>query len=93
MRMALAHIRTIQPWSARDEVWDAYRDIRRAVVGWLPVPTSLAVWNIMRVFSLRPAPLRAFGQCFILTMWSGRLRRPAREAIGVTVAWTNSCHY
>ena len=89
----MAYIQTIQPWSARGDVGKAYRDIRHALVGWLPVPASLAVWNIMRVFSLRPALLRAFGQRFLLTMWSGWLRRPAREAIGVTVAWTNSCHY
>jgi hypothetical protein len=89
----MAHIETIGPWRARGEVGAAYRALRRELVGKLPVPASLAVWNIMRVFSLRPALLQAFGQCFLLTMWGGPLRRSAKEAIGVTVARTNSCHY
>ncbi|HEY1381302.1 MAG TPA: hypothetical protein VGF55_31165 [Gemmataceae bacterium] len=89
----MAHIQTISPWRARGELASAYRDLRRELVGRLPVPAGLAVWNIMRVFSLRPALLRAFGRCFLLTMWGGTLRRPAKEAIGVVVARTNSCHY
>jgi len=89
----MAYIDAIDPLRARGELRRAYRDLRHEIVGWLPVPSSLAVWNIVRVFSLRPALLRAFGRCFILTMWGGTLARSAKEAIGVTVARANSCRY
>jgi hypothetical protein len=51
------------------------------------------VVNIMRVFSLRPAFLRAFERAFLLTMWEGVLRRQGKEALGVAVSRTNHCHY
>ncbi|HTK74619.1 MAG TPA: hypothetical protein VL371_05125 [Gemmataceae bacterium] len=89
----MARIESINPWRARGDLRRAYRDLRHDIVGRLPVPSSLVVWNIVRVFSLRPALLRAFGRCFILTMWGGGLARSAKEAIGVTVARANSCHY
>jgi hypothetical protein len=47
----------------------------------------------MRAFSLRPALLRAVESAFLLTMWGGTLRRPAKEALGVTVSGANNCHY
>jgi alkylhydroperoxidase family enzyme len=89
----MASIKTISPRQARGDLRRVYQEIRRDLVGWLPVPLSVTACNIMRIFSLRPAFLRAFEHCFLLTMWSGGLRRQAREAIGVTVAQTNGCHY
>src|SRR5262249_11286702 len=89
----MAYIDTIGPLQAQGELRVAYREFRHDIVGRLPVPSSLAVWNIVRVFSFRPALLRAFGRCFVLTMWGGTLARSAKEAIGVTVARANSCHY
>jgi alkylhydroperoxidase family enzyme len=70
-----------------------YEEIRRDMVGRFPLPLKLTAWNIMRIFSLRPVFLRAFEHSFLLIMWSGGLRRQAREAIGVTVAQTNHCDY
>jgi hypothetical protein len=89
----MAYIKTISPWRAQGEVREIYKEIRRDMVGSRPVPMALAVVNILRIFSLRPTFLRAFERCFLLTMWSGVLRRQAKEAIGVSVAQTNSCHY
>ena len=89
----MAHIATVDPRHAGGELREAYRQIRRDMVSWRPLPLDATVWNIMRVFSLRPALLRAFERCFVLTMWVGALDRQAREAIGVTVAQTNRCHY
>ena len=89
----MAHITTISPWRARGELLHAYRDIRRQVTGGWRMPLPLLTWNIMRVFSLRPALVRAFGRCFVLTMWGGTLRRQAREALGVSVAGTIRCPY
>jgi alkylhydroperoxidase family enzyme len=70
-----------------------YQEIRRDLVGRLPVPLATAVWNIMRVFSLRPDLLRAFQRCFLLSMWGEGLSRVAKEALGVSVSWANDCHY
>ncbi len=89
----MAHIETIHPRQARGELREVYEQIRRDMVGRLPVPLASSVWNIMRVFSLRPALLRAFESAFLLTMWGGTLRRPAKEALGVTVSGANNCHY
>ena len=47
----------------------------------------------MRVFSLRPRFLWAFERGFRHIMWDGQLTRLAKEAIGVSVAQTNACHY
>jgi alkylhydroperoxidase family enzyme len=89
----MAFIKTISPRCARGDLRQVYKEIRRDTVGGLPFPLSMTTWNIMRVFSLRPAFLRAFERSFLLTMWSGGLRRQAREAIGVAVAQTNRCDY
>jgi alkylhydroperoxidase family enzyme len=50
-------------------------------------------WNVMQVFSLRPQFLWAFARGFRHFMWDGELDRLAKEAIGVSVAQTNACHY
>ena len=89
----MAFIQTIPPRLARTELRDAYLQIRRDMVGRRPLPLGWAVWNIMRVFSLRPAFLMAFERAFLLTMWGGVLRREAKEAIGVSVSRANQCHY
>jgi len=89
----MAYIRTISPWQARGELRRVYQEIRRDMVGSRPFPLALTAWNIMRVFSLRPTLLRAFERCFLLTMWGGRLRRQAKEALGVTVSQANRCEY
>jgi hypothetical protein len=89
----VAYIETISPWRAQGELRDIYKEIRRDMVGRRPVPIALTAVNIMRIFSLRPAFLRAFERCFLLTMWGGVLRRQAKEALGVVVAGANSCHY
>jgi uncharacterized peroxidase-related enzyme len=47
----------------------------------------------MKVLSLRPRFLWAFERGFRHFMWDGELRRLAKEAIGVSVAQTNSCPY
>jgi hypothetical protein len=47
----------------------------------------------MQVFSLRPQFLWAFERGFRHLMWDGQLSRLAKEAIGVSVAQTNACHY
>jgi hypothetical protein len=89
----MAHITITSPWRARGTLRHAYQEVRRQIVGGWPLPLPLAIWNIMRVFSLRPALVRAFGRCFLLTMWGGTLRRQAREALGVTVAQRIRCPY
>jgi hypothetical protein len=89
----VAHIRVIHPGDARGELKEVYEEIRRDMVGRRPVPLASSVWNIMRVFSLRPAFLRAFERAFLLTMWEGVLRRQGKEALGVAVSRTNHCHY
>ena len=89
----MAHIRTICVREARGELRDVYLQIRRDMVGRAPLPVSAVVWNIMRVFSIRPPFLKAFSRAFLHFMWDGRLRRQAKEAIGVTVAQANRCKY
>ena len=89
----MAYIKTISPWRARGELRRAYQEIRRDMMGGLPVPLGLAVGNVLRIFSLRPALVRAFERCFLLVMWDGVLRRQAKEALGVAVARTIRCHY
>jgi alkylhydroperoxidase family enzyme len=89
----MAFIRTISPRVATGELREAYLQIRRDMVGQRPVLLGMAVWNIMRVFSLRPAFLRAFERAFQFTMWGGVLDRKMKEAIGVAVSRTNQCHY
>jgi alkylhydroperoxidase family enzyme len=88
----MAYIQTIPPRVAKGELRDVYLQIRCDMVGQRPIFLGMAVWNIMRVFSLRPNFLRAFEQAFLFTMW-GVLRRGAKEAIGVTVSRTNRCDY
>ena len=61
--------------------------------GSLPLPVQWTAWNIMQVFSLRPQFLWAFQRGFRHFMWDGELSRLAKEAIGVSVAQTNACHY
>ena len=90
---SMAFIRTIPPRLAKSELREAYLQIRRDMVGRRPLFLGMAVWNIMRVFSLRPAFLTAFERAFVFTMWGGVLRREAKEAIGVSVSRTNQCHY
>jgi hypothetical protein len=89
----MAFIRTIPPRVAKRELREAYLQIRRDMVGRRPLFLGMAVWNIMRVFSLRPAFLMAFERAFQFTMWGGVLRRTKKEAIGVAVSRTNQCHY
>ena len=89
----MAYIETIHPRHARGGLRKVYETVRRDMVGRRPVPLASSVWNIMRVFSLRPALLRAFESAFLLTMWEGTLRRQAKEALGVTVSGANRCHY
>jgi alkylhydroperoxidase family enzyme len=89
----MPYIKTVSPWRAGGDLRQVYQEIRRDLVGGRTVPLGMTVWNILRVFSLRPQFLRAFERCFLLTMWSGGLRRQAREAIGVAIAQTNRCHY
>jgi hypothetical protein len=75
----MAYIETIPPRAAKGELRDAYLQIRRDMVGRRPVFLGMAVWNIMQVFSLRPAFLMAFERAFLFTMWGGVLRREAKE--------------
>ena len=89
----MAFIKTISAREANDELRAIYRMIRSDMVGSLPFPVEWAAWNVMQVFSLRPQFLRAFGRGFRLIMWDGELTRLAKEAIGVSVAQTNACHY
>ena len=89
----MAFIKMIHPAEAQGELREIYREIHRDLVGWCPVPLGSSVWNIMRIFSLRPTLLRTFERAFLLTMWGGVLRREAKEALGVTVSHTNHCHY
>jgi nitrite reductase/ring-hydroxylating ferredoxin subunit len=91
--LPVSYIETTHPRQARGELRDVYEQIRRDMVGRWPVPLASSVWNIMRVFSPRPALLRAFESAFLLTMWEGTLRRQAKEALGVAVSGANRCHY
>ena len=89
----MAYIRVIGPREAGGALRKAYEEIGCDLAGVRFAPNSLAVWNIMRLFSLRPTYLRAVSRGFVLTMWGGDLRREAKEAIAVAVSATNDCHY
>jgi alkylhydroperoxidase family enzyme len=89
----MAFIKTISAREANDELRAIYGAIRSDVAGSLPFPVEWTTWKVMQVFSLRPQFLSAFGRGFRHFMRDGELSRLAREAIGVTVAQTNACHY
>jgi alkylhydroperoxidase family enzyme len=89
----MAFIKTIPAREAKDELRAIYGMIRSDMVGSLPFPVEWTAWNVMQVFSLRPQFLWAFARGFRHFMWDGELSRLAKEAIGVTVAHTNACHY
>ncbi len=89
----MAFIKTISVREANDELRAIYGAIRSDMVGSVPFPVEWTSWNVMRVFSLRPQFLRAFARGFRHVMWDGELPRLAKEAIGVSVAQTNACHY
>ncbi|HUG70810.1 MAG TPA: carboxymuconolactone decarboxylase family protein [Pirellulaceae bacterium] len=67
------------------EAFDLFRELIPAA-SWLGVP------NIMRVFSLRPAYMRA-GITLWAAMWHGPLPRQLKESLGVTVSVANQCPY
>lgn len=89
----MAFIKTISVRKADGDLRGIYAMIRTDMVGSLPLPLEWTAWNVMQIFSLRPRFLWAFGRGFRHFMWDGDLSRMAREAIGVSVAQTNSCHY
>jgi hypothetical protein len=89
----MAFIKTIPAREATGELRTIYGMIRTDMVGSLPFPAEWGAWNIMKVFSLRPHFLWAFERGFRHFMWDGELNRMAKEAIGVSVAQTNVCHY
>jgi alkylhydroperoxidase family enzyme len=89
----MAYIRVIGPRKASGELREVYDEIGSDLAGGRFAPNALAVWNIMRLFSLRPAYLRAVSRGFVLMMWSGNLRRETKEAIAVAVSATNDCQY
>lgn len=89
----MAFIKTISVREADDELRAIYGMIRSDTVGSLPLPMGWTAWNIMRALSLRPQFLGAFERGFHHFMWDGELGRVAKEAIGVSVAQTNSCPY
>jgi AhpD family alkylhydroperoxidase len=89
----MAFIKTISVRNANDELRSIYRMIRSDTVGSLPFPVKWTTWHIMQALSLRPRLVWAFERGFRHVMWDGRLRRLAKEAIGVSVAQTNACPY
>jgi alkylhydroperoxidase family enzyme len=89
----MAFIKTIPAHEAAGELRAVYGMIRTDMVGGLPLPAGWTSWNIMHVFSLRPRFLWAFGRGFRHFMWDGELPRVAKEAIAVSVAQANACHY
>ena len=89
----MAFIKTISVREANDELRAIYDMIRSDMVGARPFPVEWTTWKVMQVFSLRPRFLWAFERSFRHFMWDGELRRLAKEAIGVSVAQTNACHY
>src|SRR3954469_15087427 len=89
----MAFIKTISVREADDELRAIYGMIRSDMVGSLPFPVEWTTWKVMQVFSLRPQFLWAFERGFRHFMWDGELSRLAKEAIGVSVAQTNACHY
>jgi alkylhydroperoxidase family enzyme len=68
------------------------KDTYAYVRGLLPISRRLARLNIVQVFGLRPAYLRAFGEQFA-AMWHGPLPHPFKEALGVAISSINGCHY
>ena len=78
---------------ANDELRAIYHTIRSDMFGSLPFPVEWTAWNVMQVFSVRPRLLWAFERGFRHIMWDGELSRLAKEAIAVSVAQTNTCHY
>ena len=89
----MAFIKTISVREANDELRAIYGMIRSDMVGDRPFPVEWTAWNIMRVFSLRPRLLWAFERGFRHMMWDGELSRVSKEAIAVSIAQTNACHY
>jgi alkylhydroperoxidase family enzyme len=89
----MAFIKTIPVREANGELRAIYRTIRSDMVGSVPFPVEWTAWNIMEVFSLRPQFLWGFERCFRHIMWDGELSRLSKEAIAVSVAQTNACHY
>ena len=49
----MAYIRTISPWHAQGDLRRVYQEIRHDMIGGRPIPLTMTIWNIMRVFSLR----------------------------------------
>jgi hypothetical protein len=89
----MAFIKTISVREANDELRAIFGMIRSDMVGYVPFPVKWTTGNVMEVFSLRPQFLWAFERGFRHIMWDGELTRLAKEAIGVSVAQTNACHY
>ena len=89
----MAFIKTIPARDANDGLRAVYRMIHSDMVGSLPLPAGWTAPNIMRVFSLRPRLLWAIERGFRHFMWDGELSRMAKEAIAVSIAQTNACHY
>jgi len=89
----MAFIKTIPGQEADDGLRVIYGMIRSDMVGAIPFPVEWTTWKVMEVFSLRPRLLWAFERGFRHIMWDGELSRLAKEAIGVSVAQTNACHY
>ena len=89
----MAFIKTISVREANEELRAIYGMIRSDMVGYVPFPVGWTTGNVMQVFSLRPQFLWAFQRGFRHIMWDGELTRLAKEAIAVSVAQTNTCHY
>ncbi len=89
----MAFIKTISAREAKGELRETYGTIRSDMVGAIPFPVEWTTWNIMEVFSLRPRLLWAFERGFRHMMWDGELSRLSKEAIAVSIAQTNVCHY
>src|SRR4051794_8128072 len=58
----MAFIKTISAREADAELREIYGMIRSDTVGPFPLPVEWTTWNVMRVFSLRPQFLWAFGR-------------------------------
>lgn len=89
----MAFIKTISAREANDDLRAIYDTIRSDMVGSVPFPVEWTTWKVMEVFSLRPQLVWAFERGFRHIMWDGELSRMAKEAIAVSVAQTNTCHY
>jgi len=89
----MAFIKTISVREANDGLRAIYGTIRSDMVGSALFPVEWTTWNVMQVFSVRPQFLSAFARGFRHFMWDGELNRLAKEAIAVSVAHTNACHY